>query len=254
MKLSMVQKGTKNAQRMIRIYENCLLHLKVYGGSCKKMISMIYLNLGIVYESRNKFEKALICYEKCSEIKAQDNSSTKVQALIRRVTLLLCCERDEEAKAVLQLVCEEGEIHQRAEILMLEGQLYERSSQVREALERYTLALSMAATQNKQTVARCKAEIANLLFGLEKYQDAKLHVDDALKSSDGMVKAKLLLLRGQICQSEKNEKKALQCFDKAITILITFNKKMTLSNLHHIKTHRMLLAKAKFFKGCIQGK
>lgn len=254
MKLSVIQAGTKKSQQMIGIYENCLLHTKMYGGSCKKMISIIYLNLGIVFESKNNSEKALICYEKSSEVRVQGNSETTLQALIRRATLLICCGRDEEAKAVIQLAYKESENKEAAEILMLEGQLYERSNKVQEAIDRYTLAISAAARRNKELLSRCKAEIANLLVGLQKFHQAKEYIDGALKSSEGMVKAKLFVLRGQIYQSEKKEDKALRCFDKAINLLIIFSKTMALSNLYHIKSHRILLAKAKFFKACIQCK
>lgn len=214
---------------------------------------MLYLNLGILYESGNNTEKALICYEKSSEFRLKGDSNIRIEALVRMATLLMCCERDVEAKDTLEMVYKETEYKDTAQVLMLEGQLLERSNKVHEAIEYYNKALSVESNHDDEIVIRCKADLANLLLGLQLHENAKQHVDDAIGRSDGIVKAKLFLIRGQILQTKQKDNDALKYFDNAISLLLAHNKKVS-SNYFQAKSYRLLLAKAKYLKGSVQGK
>ena len=255
MRLSTISKNNlEKSQKMIHIYESCLLHMKVYVACNNETISMLYLNLGALFESGNNTEKALICYEKASELRVKGGSNIRIEALVRMATLLMCCECDVEAKDTLDMVCKETECKDTAQVLMLQGQLLERSNKVHEAIECYEKALLVESNHDQEIVIRCKADLSNLLLGLQLHENAKKHVDDVINRSEGIVKVKLFLLRGQILQTEQKENEALKYFDGAISLLLALNKKKSSSNSFQEKSYRLLLAKAKYLKGSVQGK
>jgi tetratricopeptide (TPR) repeat protein len=254
LKLIALNENSENYRKSIDLYEKCLIHRKIFIGGRDTITAKLYLKLGTAFECSNYPKKALICYDKSTKF-GEANSLYPFKAFSKKLNLLLKLGRVEEAAECLEEEQYQVKGTQEAELLALQGQVFERSNDDTQAMICYNKAVSIFEHE-KQTglnVARVKADKANLLLKGNLYEEAKLCLSEALSQSEGLMRAEIMVMRGQIFESESKKDQAMKCYERAISILSSSSKD-NIKDSYQTKSHHLLLAKTKYFMGCIQGK
>ncbi len=247
MKLSKLNREMGNYEKSIELYEKCLLHRKICKGDDDELTAELYLHLGTIFESSNRPKKALVCYDKCVRC-----SSDNIEALLKKIELLLKFGHDGEAKQCLkQHNCFENNVI----AFYFQGKISERSNNTEEAINYYNRALSICGSEKKHLDVKTKLlrDKGKLLLKGCCFKDAKDCISKALTSCEGFMKAQVMVLEGQVLEAESNNlEEALLRYECASKILSSIVLTKLIDSFER-RDYFEVFAKNNFLIGCIQG-
>lgn len=247
MRLSKLNREMGNYEKSIELYEKCLLHRKICKGDHDDLTSELYLHLGTIFESSNRPKKALVCYDKSVR-----SSSDNIEALLKKVELLLKFGHDAEATHCLK---QNHSFENNAIALYFQGKICERSNNTEEATYYYNRAFSICGSEKKHLDVKTKLlrDKAKLLLKGCCFEDAKDCISKALTSCEGFMKAQLMVLEGQVLEAESNNlDEALLRYEGASQILSSIVLTKMIDSFER-RDYFKVFAKTNFLMGCIQG-